>query len=93
MAKTDFRTSIDGNGRVRCFVDGSLNTLDEYIAKYVRAHGTMPEIPVGLGGAAAPAIATPSLEEKVAQLQARVDELEAERNQIPVNEAADEPSV
>ena len=89
MAKTDFRTSIDGNGRVRFFVDGSANTLDEYVAKYVKTHGKLPDVPVGLGGSAAPVV-TPNLEERVAQLQARVDELEAERQAQAPNEAADE---
>src|SRR5579859_2776222 len=75
MAKTEFRATIDGEGRVRFFVDGGAHTIDEYVAKYIKVHGVMPEIPVGLGGRAAPIANDPAEPTKEELLKAEVDEL------------------
>lgn len=92
MAKTDFRAVTDGEGRVRFFVDGASHSLDEYVAKYLKVYGTMPVIPVGPGGAAAPAAPPEPVVDEVAELRARLAELEAKlSNAIERPDAPAEP--
>ena len=76
MPKVTFRTTTDGNGRVRFFVDGGEHSMDEYIVKYFRETGAMPDVPIGLGGRAEPEpVEESTVEDRIDALQAQMDEL------------------
>lgn len=92
MAKKNFRAQVDGTGRVRYFVDGSEHTLDEYVQKYIKEEGRMPEIPVGLGGRA-PDEPLPVTSEEILQAELAKARAEAEflRGQIEQLAEAETP--